>query len=84
MQPDSIGKRLRTLRVRRGLSLRALAAQAQVPPSTISHIETGVRPGAGLTLKTAQKLCWVLGVGLGELAGALSDHELHTTKGTIP
>ena len=30
MKPDSIGKRLKALRARRGLSLRALAVQANV------------------------------------------------------
>ena len=69
MEPDSIGKRLKELREKRGLSVRALAKMARVPQSTLSFVESGARPGAGLSLETAKKLCWALGVGIGELAG---------------
>ena len=76
MKPDSIGKRLKALRARRGLSLRALAVQANVPQSTLSLVENGGRPGAGLSLETAKRLCWALGVGIGELAGPLHENEI--------
>jgi transcriptional regulator with XRE-family HTH domain len=69
MEPDSIGKRLKELREKRGLSVRALARRAHVPQSTLSFVESGARPGSGLSLDTAKKLCWALGVGIGELAG---------------
>jgi transcriptional regulator with XRE-family HTH domain len=73
MSPDSIGKRLKSLREKRGLTVRALATMANVPQSTLSMVEAGIRPGAGLRLETAKRLCWALGVGIGELAGSMSD-----------
>jgi transcriptional regulator with XRE-family HTH domain len=73
MQPDSIGKRLKALREKRGLTLRALADQAGVPQSTLSMVENGTRPGAGLRLETAKRICWALGVGIGELAGSINE-----------
>ncbi len=73
MQPDSIGKRLKELREKRGLTVRALSALSGVPQSTLSLVENGKRPGAGLSLDTAKKLCWALGVGIGELAGSMAD-----------
>ena len=73
MEPDSIGKRLKELREKRGLSVRALAKRAGVPQSTLSLVESGKRDGAGLSLDTAKKLCWALGVGIGELAGIYED-----------
>jgi DNA-binding Xre family transcriptional regulator len=71
--PDSIGKRLKALREKRGLTIRALATKAGVPQSTLSMFEQGVRPGAGLRLETAKRICWALGVGIGELAGSITD-----------
>ena len=73
MKPDSIGKRLRSLREKRGFTLRSLAHKAGVPQSTLSMVETGIRPGAGLRLGTAKRLCWALGVGIGELAGSITE-----------
>ena len=75
MVPDSIGKRLKALREKRGLTIRALATLAEVPQSTLSMVEAGIRPGAGLRLETAKRLCWALGVGIGELAGAVDEHQ---------
>jgi transcriptional regulator with XRE-family HTH domain len=69
MEPDSIGKRLRALREKRQMTVRALAKRSGVPQSTLSFIENGQRPGSGLRLETAKRLCWALGVGIGELAG---------------
>lgn len=69
MEPDSIGKRLKELREKRHMTVRALAKRSGVPQSTLSFVENGQRPGAGLRLETAKRLCWALGVGLGELAG---------------
>ena len=73
MEPDSIGKRLKRLRKKRGFTLRSLAHKAEVPQSTLSMVETGIRPGAGLRLETAKRLCWALGVGIGELAGSITE-----------
>jgi transcriptional regulator with XRE-family HTH domain len=73
MKPDSIGKRLKALREKRSMTLRALAAKAGVPQSTLSMVEQGVRPGAGLRLETAKRICWALGVGIGELAGSIDE-----------
>jgi transcriptional regulator with XRE-family HTH domain len=75
MEPDSIGKRLKELREKRNLSVRALAKRSGVPQSTLSLIERGKRQGSGLSLETAKKLCWALGVGIGELAGLYEDEE---------
>ena len=75
MYPDNIGKRLKRLREMRGLTIRALATQAGVPQSTISQVEAGHRPGAGLRLDTAKRLSWALGVGLEALAGPYHEEE---------
>jgi len=76
MEPDSIGKRLKALREKRGLTLRALADKAGVPQSTLSMVETGTRLGAGLRLETAKRLCWALGIGIGELAGSIDEDRM--------
>ena len=73
MEPDNVGKRLKALREKRGMTLRTLAAKAKVPQSTLSMVENGTRPGAGLRLWTVKRLCWALGVGIGELAGAIDE-----------
>ncbi len=75
MEPDSIGKRLRALREKRQMTVRALAKRSGVPQSTLSFIENGQRPGSGLRLETAKRLCWALGVGIGELAGLYEGKE---------
>jgi hypothetical protein len=36
-------------------------------------VEQGIRPGAGLRLETAKRLCWALGIGIGELAGSIAE-----------
>jgi transcriptional regulator with XRE-family HTH domain len=76
MEPDSVGKRLKALREKRDMTLRALAEKAGVPQSTLSMVETGVRPGSGLRLWTVKRLCWALGVGIGELAGAIDEESI--------
>jgi transcriptional regulator with XRE-family HTH domain len=76
MKPDSIGKRLKTLREKRVLTIRALATKADVPQSTLSMVEQGIRPGAGLRLETAKRICWALGVGIGELAGSIAEDRM--------
>ncbi len=84
MRPDNIGKRLKRLREMRGLTIRALAIQAGVPQSTISQVEAGHRPGAGLRLDTAKRLSWALGVGLEALAGPYHEEERDTPRAPAP
>jgi transcriptional regulator with XRE-family HTH domain len=65
---DGIGERLRMCRRKRGLSLRGLAETSQVPVSTISAVEAGARPGAGISMETAKKLSVALQMSLDWLA----------------
>jgi Predicted transcriptional regulators len=65
---DIIGERIKDIRTTRGLTLRKLAATAAVPLSTLSAVETGKRPGNGLTLATARKIARALSITLDHLA----------------
>jgi transcriptional regulator with XRE-family HTH domain len=67
--PDAVGKRIRRLREKHGLTLRALAAKAGVPTSSINAVEQGTRAGARLSLETGKKLALALGVTLDYLSG---------------
>jgi len=49
--------------------LRALAAKAGVPTSSINAVEQGTRTGARLSLETGKKLALALGVTLDYLSG---------------
>jgi transcriptional regulator with XRE-family HTH domain len=66
---DAVGKRIRRLREKQGLTLRALAAKAGVPTSSINAVEQGTRTGARLSLETGKKLAFALGVTLDYLSG---------------
>ena len=66
---DAVGKRIRRLREKHGLTLRALAAKAGVPTSSINAAEQGTRTGARLSLETGKKLALALGVTLDYLSG---------------
>ncbi len=66
---DAVGKRIRRLRQKHGLTLRALAAKAGVPTSSINAVEQGTRTGARLSLETGKKLALALGVTLDYLSG---------------
>ena len=66
---DAVGKRLRRLREKQGLTLRALAAKAGVATSSINAVEQGTRAGARLSLETGKKLALALGVTLDYLSG---------------
>lgn len=60
----NIGERLRDLRSRLGLSVRALAAQTDFSPSFISQVELGqVSP----SIASLERIVGALGVSLGEL-----------------
>jgi XRE family transcriptional regulator, regulator of sulfur utilization len=70
---DHVGERLKRIRLARGLSVRALAQLAQIPPSTISEVERGARSGANLTLETGRRFARALGVSLDVIAGVYED-----------
>src|SRR5262245_56129664 len=67
--PDIFGERLRTMREHRRLTLRGLSTLARVPVSTLSAVETGERPGLGVTMATGKRLACALGVTLDYLGG---------------
>ena len=71
---DSIGERLRQARIHEGLSLRDLSDRAHVPLSTLSYVETGKRPGHGLTLDTSKRLAVALRISLNWLAFGKEHH----------
>ncbi|MGQ0576134.1 MAG: TetR family transcriptional regulator [Pseudonocardia sp.] len=61
----ALARRLREARIRRGLTLRALAREIGVSPATLSHIETGKRrPSTG----RLDEITTVLGLALDEPA----------------
>jgi len=66
---DAVGRRIRRLREKQGLTLRALATKAGVPTSSINAVEMGTRTGARLSLETGKRLALALGVTLDYLAG---------------
>ncbi len=72
---DAVGKRLRRLREKQGLTLRALAARAGVATSSINAVEQGTRAGARLSLETGKKLALALGVTLDYLSGMHEEME---------
>ena len=74
-EPDIVGKRLKRIRQRRGLTLRQLAARSGVPLATLSWVENGKRHGANLTLETGRRLAETLGVTLDWLAGVYRKEE---------
>jgi transcriptional regulator with XRE-family HTH domain len=72
---DHVSERIKTLRKRRNLTLRALASQAHVPQSTLSAVETGARAGSNLTLATSARLARALGVTVDYLAGMYREED---------
>jgi transcriptional regulator with XRE-family HTH domain len=63
VEPHSVGERIRRLRLERGLSVRAFAAQTGFSASFISQLENGqVSPSLG----SLQKIAETLGVTLGD------------------
>jgi transcriptional regulator with XRE-family HTH domain len=65
--PGALGRRLRRLRQGLGLTLVALAAQAQCSDEYIRLLETGQQ--RDLTVSMARRLAKALGVSLMELLG---------------
>ena len=71
----TMGKRIAKMRERRGLTPSELAKRANIPLSTLSVVERGIRKGEGLTVATAKRLAEALGVTLDYLAGVYEDDE---------
>ena len=69
MEPDSLGKRIKAMRTKRGLSMRALAKASGVPSSTLSFVEGGQRQGDDLSVRSARRLALAFGVTLDYLCG---------------
>lgn len=65
MNTSPIGERIRTARVRIGLSQEELAYAASVARSEVSHFETGRREP---TLRKLRAICKALGLDLGTIA----------------
>jgi transcriptional regulator with XRE-family HTH domain len=87
---EDLGRRLKEVRVRAGLTLRELARQADVSPSLISQIENGKSQPSVATLYTFSRL---LNVSVDELfedrpyaanngSGMSADPELHPSDPT--
>src|SRR5262249_35157651 len=66
---DAVGKRLRRLREKKGVSLRALAAKGGVPASSIIAVGQGTRAGGRLSLEAGKKVAFAVGVRLEYLSG---------------
>ena len=62
-----LGRRLRQLRIRAGLTQHELAERSGVSRTVIASIETGQR--SGITLDNALRLANVLGVSVETLSG---------------
>jgi len=73
--PDMVGKRLRQMRLARGLTQMELAEKADIPQSTLSEVESGSRQGLGITLRAARRLAFALGVSLDALAGTPAEEQ---------
>jgi len=72
-KPDIIGRRVRDLRKRRGLTQAQLAEVTGLLQSQISQIESGARRGATIQLDAARSIAFALGVSLDALAGTPAD-----------
>lgn len=72
-----IGKRIREIRIKKGISQLELATLIGAGQSTIAGIETGAR---GASLKTLQKIANVLNVPLLELLGAEEKKKIEPHK----
>lgn len=71
----TIGERIAQLRSKKGMKQGALAREAQVPLSTLSYLERGLRDGEGVSVATAKRLAKALGVTLDYLCGMYEDDE---------
>ena len=69
---DLVAWNVRRIRVLRGISSEALAAQADVDRAYVSRIERAV---ANPTVDVLERIARVLGVGMAELFGVPEPHE---------
>jgi transcriptional regulator with XRE-family HTH domain len=67
--PSPVGRKLHSLRRRRKLSLRGLAALSRVPFTTIHGLERGYQQRTSIAV--AQRLAVVLGADLSDLVPEL-------------
>ena len=70
---DSVGERIKTLRLERGYTLRALAQRSGISQGTLSMIENGTRDGENLTARTIRRLAKALGTTTDYLVGMYKD-----------
>lgn len=73
LDTQSIARRVRELRLARNLTGRELADRAGIHHSTISRIETG---SLGLTINTAARWCFAVGIGFREFIEPLIGREV--------
>jgi transcriptional regulator with XRE-family HTH domain len=68
----ALGRAIRELRTRRGISQEALAHDADIHPTWISHLESGRNnPSWG----TVRRICRALGVPLSDLVALVEQYE---------
>ena len=65
----TMGERIATIRMRRGLAPAELAKQAGIPVVTLLGIERGIRQGDRLHVGTVRRLAQALGVSVDYLVG---------------
>jgi len=75
MKPDIIGKRIKRLREKLGMSQRQLAIAAELPQSQLSQVENGVRPGSGMRVDAVRRIAFALHVSVDALVGTLVDDD---------
>ncbi|WP_348262867.1 helix-turn-helix domain-containing protein [Telmatobacter sp. DSM 110680] len=76
----SIGLKLHTLRVQKGLTLSRLAAETSLSTALLSKLETGhMIP----TLTTLATICRVYGVGLGFFFAETKKHSMSITRSLV-
>jgi transcriptional regulator with XRE-family HTH domain len=69
----AIGERIKTLRLKKGMSQRELARQAEVRHATLVELETGIRTETRTDI--ARRIAKVLGVTVDYLVGMYEDEE---------
>jgi transcriptional regulator with XRE-family HTH domain len=74
----TIGDRIKLLRLKKGLSQRALARHAQVRHATLVELETGVRTETRTDI--ARRLARVLGVTVDYLVGMYEEETRRRVK----
>jgi transcriptional regulator with XRE-family HTH domain len=70
-EPETLGDRIKTWRLKKGLSQKQLAKEARLDIAWISRLENGHRDN--ISLQTARRLAQALGVSVDYLAGTYTD-----------